>query len=623
MWKKTTWEASTLICSKRVVMRTVLLLAMTVCLGIPSLVAGAAVPGSAVNLTNADPDRPFTIVVTAGRLPQAVEEIPASVYVLERDEIVDSGARHLADALRLVPGASVVSYGSPGAAQQVSLRGSTSQQVLVLVDGLPVAAPQGAFDMAHIPVTMIDRIEVVSSPASALYGADAVGGVINVITTSAGSSRESQISVRSGAGEVGVVATNSGVMDRTYYTLTGGHSQSDGHRPNSDHQERHIRLRLDQELSPISEGSLQITLLNAESGVPGSTLFPLVDARQRDLQLRSELSYLRDLSMGQLQADVYLRRHVREYADSFSASRHQTVTLGGEVQRDLTLRAGTLSWGLAARTDRVTSTDLDGGVRSAASGALFAQLLHDFDDRLSLMTGLRADVHSAYPAPVSPSIGLRAELTDATVIRLSTGRSFRAPTFDDLYWFGSGNPNLEPEIGWNTEAGVRHDFGWTSADLAVFHRYTENLIQWAPGAGGVWRPDNIAASRTRGLTVKLVAPLSEGWEASVGVTRLDARDAQSGDLLAFIPPIEANGGLHYSHGPLRAHVSVHHRGARPTSSGGEMPPYTLLNGQMSRPLGTGWELAVQGENLLDVEFSEAEGYPMPGRRVWIGLSYQF
>ena len=112
-----------------------------------------------------------------------LEDVPVSVTVIDQKELKAAGVKILADALRLGPGITVQSNGGRSATQQAFIRGSTSTQILVLLDGAPVASPQGALNLADVPVSMVERIEVVRGPGSALYGADAVGGVINIITT--------------------------------------------------------------------------------------------------------------------------------------------------------------------------------------------------------------------------------------------------------------------------------------------------------------------------------------------------------------------------------------------------------------------------------------------------------
>ena len=131
----------------------------------------------------------FTIVVTASRIPQELLDVPVSVDVIDGAELAQAGVETLGEALRLVAGISVRQTGSRSGIEQMSIRGSSAEQVLILVDGVPVASPQGSLNLAQIPIAQVERIEVVKGPGSALYGANAVGGVVNIITSASTSLR--------------------------------------------------------------------------------------------------------------------------------------------------------------------------------------------------------------------------------------------------------------------------------------------------------------------------------------------------------------------------------------------------------------------------------------------------
>ena len=128
-------------------------------------------------------DEPVTLVVTASRILQDIKSAPVSIALITRDEIEAMGAMELSEVLNGVEGVTAADYGPFGSQMKVKLRGSNAEQVLVLIDGKPVnSARQGDVDLSTIPLAMVDRIEIIKGPASALYGADALGGVVNIIT---------------------------------------------------------------------------------------------------------------------------------------------------------------------------------------------------------------------------------------------------------------------------------------------------------------------------------------------------------------------------------------------------------------------------------------------------------
>ena len=571
-----------------------------------------------------DPLEELTIVVTASRIPQELLDVPVSVDVLDGSTLVQAGVQTLGEALRLAAGISVRQTGARSGIEQMSIRGSSAEQVLVLVDGMPVASPQGSLNLALVPIAQVERIEVVKGPGSALYGANAVGGVVNIITRPASEFAGWELRVEGAPGDVDLRGAFGGTWHEANYRINGGYVRSEGHRPNSEYLEYRLGGRVDRELSPFSEVSLRFQWLAAESGVPGSTFWPTPGGFQNDRHAWVDLTYLQDLSFGQLEATLYHRSYRRTYDDTFGGSRHDGRTLGGEVQVDIPLGSGVLTAGGAGRTDRVESTELDGGEKSATSGGLFAQVVHNVTERVSVTLGMRADAHSSYPAPLSPRAGVRVALGPGVTLRASAGRSFRAPTFDDLYWALGGNPNLLPEDGWSYEVGLRRELGPVSVDVAVFRREIRNLIQWAdPDGDFIWTPENIASSRTDGLEATLTAALGRGVTASLHWITLAAIDTTTGEPISYIPKHEGGATLRYAGEKVSAHLSVQHRGERPDGSGTQLPAYTVLNGKVSYALSEGLEVYLDGRNLLDTAYEELPGYPLPGRVVRFGAVYTY
>lgn len=578
-------------------------------------------------LALADPEEAIeelTIVVTASRIPQELLDAPVSVEVLDGSELAQAGVETLGEALRLAAGASVRQTGSRGGIEQMSIRGSSAEQVLILVDGMPVASPQGSLNLAQVPIDHVERIEIVRGPGSALYGANAVGGVVNIITSSAADLSGGEVRVEGAPGELELQGVLGGSWQDTHYRVSGGYIRSEGHRPNSEYAEYRLAGRIDREISPSSEVALRFQWLSAEGGVPGTTMWPTPDAFQADRHAWIDLSYLQDLSFGQLETTLYQRSYQRTYDDSFGSSRHDGWALGGEVQTDIPFDAGVLTLGASGRSDRVKSTELEGGEKRAASGALFGQLVQDVTERVSVTLGVRADAHSAYPAPLSPRAGLRVALSPAAILRASAGRSFRAPTLDDLYWAIGGNPDLLPEDGWSYEVGVRQELGPVSVDVAAFRREIENLIRWAdPDGDFIWTPENIASSRTEGLETTLTAPLGRNGSATVRWTALTATDLTTGEPIAYIPSHEGGVTLRYAWEKSSAYLSLQHRGERPDGSGQTLPAYTVVSGKVSYALQEGLEVYLEGKNLFDTAYEELPGYPLPGRVVRFGAVYAY
>ncbi|MGH2372793.1 MAG: TonB-dependent receptor, partial [bacterium] len=218
-------------------------------------------------------------VVAPGRRPQRRSATPASISVLTAADLTRLGVRTAGDALRFLPEVSVRAFGGPGALQEVSIRGTATAHVLVLIDGVPVNSPaQGLATLNTIPVDNIERIEVLRGPFSAIYGSGALGGVIHIVTRSKPSRAG-----RAGAASMGT--TTASILwgwqgDQTRVTVDAIHDASGGFRPNADYSGQTFAGRLQFGDDARQSFTLGVKRFQAEQGVPGDTAFPSALARQ-------------------------------------------------------------------------------------------------------------------------------------------------------------------------------------------------------------------------------------------------------------------------------------------------------------------------------------------------------
>ena len=195
-------------------------------------------------------DEPVTLVVTASRILQDIKSAPVSIALITRDEIEAMGAMELSEVLNGVEGVTAADYGPFGSQMKVKLRGSNAEQVLVLIDGKPVnSARQGDVDLSTIPLAMVDRIEIIKGPASALYGADALGGVVNIITKGGREGGQLRLAI-GGYDTVSLGFDYRGRSGSLGYALGSDLTMSGGYRPNSDYEGRSFWAQLDWGLSP-------------------------------------------------------------------------------------------------------------------------------------------------------------------------------------------------------------------------------------------------------------------------------------------------------------------------------------------------------------------------------------
>ncbi len=553
-------------------------------------------------------------VVVPGRRPQPVASTPASVSVITREDIERLGARTVADVLALVPEVVVRSYGGLGGLAQVSVRGSTPSQVLVLLDGVPLnSVALGQADLSTVSVDAVERIEVLRGPFAALYGSGALGGVVNIVTKAA--DRRRAVVRTGGYGGRSVILSLPG-PPASAWQLTVTADGTDGHRPNSDYQGTTVAARLT--LSPSA--GLLVHSYAADLGVPGDTAFPTPTDRQSER--RTILQLTRGSPQDAASARLYYVSDDFTFTSAFGASTYASRLLGGEAQRRWQTAAGLLTAGLEAQRPSLDALVFGSPiVADATVAAGYVQYDAALTDRALASVGLRVDSHSTYGATVNPRAGVVYRLDETTRLRAAAGRTFRGPTFLELYFPGCSNPALLPETAWAAEMGVeRQDRGLVLAATA-FGAWATNLI-----AGGC-PPSNVGQATVRGLSVEARRLLSGGTTFSATLTALQATDA-SGTPLLRVPGVTAQLNLHRPLAAGTLTVAAFYVGPRP-----DLDPATFTTVQMSgyvdvrvryrTALSGGAVVTVGVDNALDYAYEPVAGYPAPGRTVFVTTSWEW
>ena len=231
------------------------------------------------------------MVVTATRTEKEQQDVTQSVTVITAEDIKKSGATTAAAVIERTSGVEVNDYGARGSLNNISIRGANYQQVLVLLDGRRMnSASAGGFDMSNLPVLVddIDRIEIVRGPSSALYGSDAVGGVVNIITKKT-TTAETSITGEAGShGYQSVGVANANKLDKFSYALSAGKEKSDGFRDNSKLDKTLVGARFGYELTQDSSLEMSADYLEKQIGVPGSDQFPSPLAKEWDRTSRDK-----------------------------------------------------------------------------------------------------------------------------------------------------------------------------------------------------------------------------------------------------------------------------------------------------------------------------------------------
>ena len=597
-----------------------------------SLPVAAQEPGSAPALVRLETLR----VEVASRTAASFPARSRMVVVLNAEQLRALPVRTVADALQWVANADVQPR-SP-AQTDLSLRGSTFEQVLVLVDGVRMSDPQtGHFDLdLAVPLDRVERIEVLVGSASALYGADAVGGVVNVVTREGGS--RLAVHVERGSFDSWRAA---GSVDGAVAGVSAGGSaewdHADGHRTGTDYETLQLYGRLS---APVAGGRFSAAAGHGRRDFGANGFYAPFDSYEETRTTTVATGWSGEIGGG---FTLHPRLSLRRHGDDFTLIRanpavyrnvHLSRQRGGELlarRRPLAGRGVALAVGGELYRDEVESDNratpaaADAlGNRSEDRGAAFTELGWA-GARASLSGGLRADWHESFGDAWSPSVSGSLDLTGFLRARASWGRSFRAPTWTERYYqdpASIGDPDLEPERSWTLELGAELALPGSGVLRATaFRRQSDDLIDWVKPAGSPPTApstvQNVESARYDGLEL-----LVEGVRA--GGFRLDA-----GGSLLSLEAGEAEGLVsRYALRPLveraTARVARALLGGRALLSGQILherrrgdDPYMLPSARLRVRLPWG-ELDLGGTNLTDEEHLDVTGNPAAGRALWLG-----
>ena len=610
----------------------------------PTLAAIAVATAFQLDGHAADGDQPL-VVVTASRQAQRADEALADVTVIDRARIEQSGASFsLPELLSRQPGIQIASNGGPGKSTSVFMRGGNGNHTILLVDGMRVgSATTGTASWQDIPLSQIDRIEIVRGPASALYGADAMSGVIQIFTRKGeGAPR---IDAFAGAGSYGareVAAGVAGGTERLSYALRGGYTETDSlsakmakagstYNPDRDpYRNASLSGKLDYRLADGHTLGATVLATEGRNFYDGEASFNNYNnSAQRVWSLHSRnrlaASWTSTLRFGQ-SVDSY---------EGFTRSKPAGSTIRTTQdqlawQHDIRLPLGTLMAAYENLHQKVLSEGaFDGGrtVNSALLGWTAGLGAH----RLQL--NARHDDNSQYGGKTTGYAGYGYQILPGLRFTGSIGSAFRAPTFNELYYPGFGNASLRPENAYNKEVGLLWEQRGSFASLTVFrNRVDDMIVTFRNPSTGLSRPANVREAQLQGLSLAGGTRLA-GFDLEAGVDFLDAKDRDSGASLPRRARHSGHVRVSRSVERLTAGVELQGVGGRydavsfsttalaTATERDRLGGYGLLNAFVKYAVTFEWSVEGRANNLLDKQYETAYGYNTPGANVFFGVRY--
>jgi len=582
------------------------------------------------------------IVVTPERIAQAKGDTPYTVDAVTPRDLEQSSPVSLGETLEDAAGLNILSSGAMGANANVRMRGANAAGVLILRDGIPLNSPRdGEVDLSTIPLSSIDRIEVVHGPGSGLYGSSTIGGIVNILSKNPPAQPETEITSLAGTHNTFIERLSTGATAGKFgYIVNGEHTQSDGFRPNSDVTANSASTKLTYALNDTNDLGLNTGFSESRLGAPGKKTAADIDDRQIDHKSFIDASWGLDAGDGlEFKTRAYRNyERLRFFENSAGPTwgdiagdtfRHTTVSNGFDTQatkRFCGLYSATGGFTYAGNFNDSTSS----GKHSFNTRAGYLQNMFTLTEKLNFDLGARLDDYSNFGTQINPNAGLVYSFNQTDRVRASVSKAFRAPTFNDLYWpddgYTAGNPDVKPEKSMNVEAGVdKQIFDNLTASLTYFHSRFSDMIIWAENNTGKWVPSNVDSAEINGAELRTNLRISKEVGLEYGYTYQRPQNRATKKDLIYQPRQKFTTALKYSAAGFTCRLSALYTGMRYTSTDNteKLKQYYTLNFSLDKKMTRNIDVLLYANNLLNRKYEANKDYPAPGFSLLAGVKVGF
>jgi len=587
------------------------------------------------------------IVVTPSRIEESTGDVGRTVDVVTSKDMQASGAQDLAEALTNLTSVEMSNYGGPGTNKNIRMRGSTAAQVLVMVDGRPINNPRdGEVNLSDIPLDNVARVEVVHGPGSSLYGSSAMGGVVNIITKNPPKEGQKfELYSSFGTARTYVERMLYGAkVSKLGFLVSGGYESSEGFRENSELSAKDCNVKLGYEFNGENSVSLNSGFYTSKTGVPGSITYPDTDDKQDVLKRFFDFnwSFRPDERTG-LSVKTYQnydRLEFMENSTTYTKNTQATTVRGVDLQLDKQLLdiyriVGGFNY-VKNMNDSTTSAKHEYNVTSG----YLENRLDLFNNKLNVNLNARIDDYSNFETQINPSLDLLYKFNDAVKFHGLVSRSYRVPTFNDLYWPRSeyyykgvlvggeeGNLNLKPEKGVTGEFGFESKISkYLTSGLTYYRSDYKQLIQWSEDSSGWWRPNNVSSAVINGLEFENKIFISDSFDLNVNYTYLMAKDKETHKYLVYQPKNKIDTALKYHDlNGLIIELKGQFTGVRFTdaANNNKVKSFFVLGLSVSKKFKPGLTCFAYIDNFLNRKYQVIKGYPMPGFSFTGGAKVEF
>jgi vitamin B12 transporter len=614
-----------------------------------------------------------TVVVSATKVPRPAATLSQAVTVLLGDDLRARGITRVTDALREVPGASMVQTGSFGGITSLFLRGGESRYTKVLIDGVPVNAPGGSFDFSHLTTDNIDRIEIVRGPASVLYGADAVTGIVQIFTRQGSEQNRASLGVRGGtyhSFDVDGDAVGSSPLGG--FSVGAAHHSTNGIIPfNNEYRNGTLSSALTLAQGASGDARVSARYTTAEFHFPTDFTGQPIDTNSYRVQHRLTVG----LDAGRNLSPNVQARLLAGNNDVWDLSEDIAVPFGGTAPQHSAARSrgyrrdvegrlvfflptdATVTVGGTYEQEHENSSNASGNVGAATTEtdsfdatrhnvAYYSELLGNLTERFSYTVAGRVDDNSDYKRFATYRLGLNAVVLPPLRIRASLSTAFNAPAFNQLRptLFTVGSPDLRPEKSRSAEIGLVTNFHPELFQLSAsyFNQRFSDLIQYVNGGPPNFLGSfaNLTGATSNGYETELRVTPAKNWRGTASytvvnphVTEIDPAFQGSdrvGDELIRRPTHSSSFVLSYSRPrDMSLSTAVSYVGKRPDTDFSQFPSprvtlaaYTKTDVSAEFPLTGrkygGLTLNARVDNIFDKRYQEVFNFATPRRTILVG-----
>lgn len=602
-----------------------------------SLVASATLVASlGANTLTIDP-----IVISATKIEQSLKETTANIDVITHEELEEKHITSVMEALRILGNIPIAQSGGIGQTSSFFQRGFSSDNTVVLIDGLRYNDPtttKGQAQLEHLMVNDIERIEILNGAQSGIWGANAVAGVINIITKKATEKLQLGGTLEYGSYATSKIGANiSQKLGNISYYIGANQLNSNGfsaQTPRGENPEDYeadgyknqtFNAKLGYDITASDTLLGQFTFIDAKVQYDGNDPFtyaPLPNSSANEVHQINSLG-----SLGyrhHFNADDYVDATYALTSFDKKDPLGQTTAFKG-TNKELTLLGSfhyapnssvVLGGNTLTSKDTISSHQLD-------SKGIFLTNTNRFEN-LILTESLRHDMYDSFNDKTTGKIGVKYLFTNTVAISSNYGTAYRTPSLYELYAGYYGNPNLQPE----TTKSFDMTLQYKHLSLTYYNNLVDNLIGYNPST---YVNEQVSGtSRFKGYEVRYNNSIGELLSVDLSYTKLSAKD-KDGNYLIRRPQESAMGSLtYYPMSTLSLGTTINYIGTRPDTDYTTYPftavqtgRYTLVSAVMNYDLNSNITLYLKGDNLTDKRYQEVDGYGTAGRSVYTGLNAKF